>query len=1393
MQKNRRFSLLVLPQFFDGGELGLNIAVLPRNQNPLAPAIEQHPAIPDAPAFADAQLSFRANIVSGTEDFPNSLSATSVRPLATTTPTKASDLFTALKNQFDIHNPDPTNRDLTTNPDAATNSAPMPASQSVRKYLPQTYRKAFNFTTPRTKNATTDDGYHCAVRNAEFVPGFKRSPDTVSWGKVFAYALRQPLLARQLGMIYTTKIAIVDSDFPEGGWLFVDLATDSDYKAQQQADDTFVARYAARIPALKTGSPRSVFAPLLIPVLYKAKAADPDPLPEGHYDELLIEAAAYDDGFGKVVHAFQPPSLNLLSEESDGAHPVNDVGIRLGWDDEQILIWYMRQMMIDPSVSSASDQRIDAPLAVFGYAVDVREVATPEKKWESLNGVVSKAPLELAEDQTPAAHKISLGRFSGELPYQVYPIQLDGDGSKNYWLPMYFANWTGGSLVLPDEEAAAIYQTDSPTVKADPLTSSTGTGVSGPAKNQMNKLFNKKQIKTVLEYGRSYQFRVRFRDLSGGGVSNDDAVKPIDNSPSNIARCHFKRYVTPNQVRVKDLSFNVDHPITNVKKLTVHRPLLGYPAVAYAGKYADPIALLRQASIDMVGKEAFGIEDPDVDRIEIMVEVQTLRMDNLLSASGKDNYVLLYKTTRAFSPVKKESDYRSDLPIPVIFKDCKVLHVGDELDLAGDLGLPDAIDKLKEIVLPSARTIRLTLRAVCEDKTNNSDYYGLINAADPDLDTRFGRTVQISLYQPSKDETDLFINASSAQTLQGVYLQPDRPTTLDRNFLSVLLGKQMDRPPDIVERLAKQLNLGSTGLTILGNKGERVQFGCSNKIRHALAPESSSLAFSSKSDLMNHWLSCITFDLNRDWTWNALDSRSFLLTRTLRFTHDDGLTETEVADVGDIEIRHTASFEALQASKRDYTRVIFIDAIDPKNPRMQPTPHQMDPRFPDTIEVHYEITPQFKVGHGAQNDGNTSFDTRLPITTPPSQVPKITSAGIALSPYQRNEKYSATEPRQRYLWIEFDEAIADPQDTFFARVLAYAPDQLISNNHPELLIAPEEPALPIDPEYIRVIPPNTANDLAGLNAMQPMEKASDSDVHYLLPIPPGLHPDAPEMFGFFTYEFRVGHYRDKNTNEMSWCTAQGRFGRPLRCTGIQHPAPTLTCAVNRDEEKLYVVAPYAVAVLDGKDYTANPPRTDLRCLLYAQVHQADNKDFRNILLDDKQLDWRVQIELQKNVDWLNRYTRQQLSLLKKLTIRNSSDDLSYARAQHIFKLTELSSQNLDATKYGTAAWSNDEIEQLLRNYGLPITSPLSVLVVEMLPTLTNIRDAVTKSRNVGVANSVSNALRGMNIELGRIVNTGTYVADAAVAVDEGPSPLGEELGEHRILRTSPLTEVPYVC
>jgi hypothetical protein len=1380
MEPNRRFSILTFPQSFDGTTLSLHIVVLPRNQNPLQPAIEQEPSIPDAPAFADANWAFEARIVSSLAGFPNNHSPGATRPLTVAQPPNTRPLFTALAGHLDIANPGVANSNANVN--SPLNDPPPPAKPGfpVRKYLPASYRKQFNFTTPRTRAAVTDDSYHCAVRNAVKVAGFQRSPEKISWGRAFAHALRQPLLARELKMIFKTSFAVEASHFPNGGWLFVGLAAGSDFTAQLQADHTFVKQYAARIPALTLGTKRQLFAPILFPVGFKANPGDPDPPVETGFDQLLIETAEYDEGFAKIVHAFQPPSRLLLEEENASGHPVKDVGIRLGWDDEQILIWYLRQLAEDPSATNP-DKRLDAPLGTFGYAIDVRETADPVNPWQSLVGVTSRAPLTL--DQ------ITLGNFVDELPYQVYPMQLDGNLNGQYWLPMYFANWTGHNMVLPDPDAATVYHTTAPDVQADPEAGGTGTSVSGPATNQLNKIYAPEPINTSLQYGKQYDFRVRMRDLSGGGPGVK--VFPAVESPSSVAEnTSFKRYVAPNQPRFENLVVNDDVP-KDPDSISLRRPLLGYPAVVYTRKYADPITRLKNAASAMV--EAFGIPDPDVDRVEVTVEIEALKLDNLLSVSGRDNYVHLYTTYRSFPAVNNDDDFNALLQIPVVYHDVPVLHTSDETNVEADLGLPDDIDNLAPIHLPTARTVRLTVRAVCEDKEDNAKYYGTLDEKDHNRDTRFGHIVEILLYRESTDETDVFVDSAASQRLQALYLQPDPPVVVDGKITTLLFGKETPKPPDMVQRLAKQLHVENTGLTLVAPKGERVQFGCSSRIRHTLGPDNSSLTFSSKGDLANHWLCCIQLTIDRDWTWSALEDRAFVIERTLRFTNDDQATETDVKVVGDVEMRRAASFESLHSPRRNYMRLVFIDAVEPKNERTQPSPHQTEPRFPDTIEVSYEVTTYFKADHADQHDPPENLAITLPITTPPSQVPKIASAGIALSPYTRNEKYSATAPRRRHLWVEFAEPIRDPNDTYFARALAYAPDQLISNNSPELLAAPEEPSLPIDPEEIRVIIPGSSNDLAGLGAMQPMTKANDSDRHYLLPLPPGLDANADEMFGFFTYEFRVGHFRNLDTQQMVWCTAQGRFGRRLRATGIQHPAPTLTCTVNRDEQKLWVVAPYSVAVFNGKNVTADPPRTELWCLLYAQVRQADDKDFRNILLDDKQLDWRVQVQPEREVNRFLKYDDLQLKTLKNVTIRNFKDEVSYANLALAYELVDVDKLNKDARKYGTVLWSNNEVLQWLNLFGLPKESPLSVLVVELLPQITNVFDHVPALHKQEENENLRRTTQLAELPAPGIASEEIRSRQQQRDAQSGPGPLSDGLGHHRILRTSPLTEVPAVC
>ena len=1378
----KRFTLMAFPQFFDGAQLGLNLVLLPRNQNPLKPAIEGDANItPDPPAFADALPQFTARILSGFEQFPSAAIPTTDKPLTVTSPTQAPALFQALAAQFQIDNPDASNAAI-----VSSAEAPLSPDQSVFKYLPLSYRNSFNFTTPRSPNGKTDDSYECAIRHAQNSPSFPVASNVVSWGAVFAHAMRQPLLARQLGMIYQTTLPIDASDFAHGGWLWIEFAAADPYQVATSQSGAFTARYAARIPALTPGTVRQVFAPMLLPVLAKDLPGDPDPMPDGIYDQVLLDIADYDDGFAKIVHTFQPRSMNFLAEQSDGAHPVKDAGIRLGWDDEQVLDWYLRQLSADPTAASG---RLDAPLGVFGYAVDVAQHtpgAAPD--WHSLTRVHSRATLVIpGADAAP----LTLGDFDAELPYQVYPSRQGGDPNSPFWLPMYFANWSGANMVLPDDVASAVYGT----TEADP---NDLTGADGPAKNALSKMYEAAPTGVDLRYGSTYDFRIRMRDLSGGGPANDPAVIPAHEEPAQIGSCAFKRYVAPNQPRL-DLTAlaggNVASDVpTSPDSLSIGRPLLNYPAVVYTGGYADPIGKLTAAATELRGKEAFGIPDPDVASVEITVEVAALRMDNQLSLSGKENYCLLYQTRRGFPAAANDDDLATPLTLPITYRDAKVLHFGADADLITDLQLPASIDTLTELVLPTARTIRLTLRAVCGDKPVNEQYFGLLSASDPNMDTRFGHMLQFTVARASSDETALFLSNAPAEILRGVYLQPGIPPVLDGDPNSLLLGNTNPAPQSLVQRLALEANLQSAGQTITGNPGERVQFGCSQRIRHTLSPDHSSLTFSTDADLTHHWLCAIKLELNRDWTWDAIADRSFVLTRTRRFTHaPDASAITE--EIGTVELRHTVPFEALRNAQRTFTRLVFIDAVEPK-----PDPTDAN-AFPDSIEVSYSIQPVFKSAvapaPAPTADPPLTFDISLPITTPPSQTPALASVGLALSPYRRNADYSASEPRQRFLWVELKQPIQDPQDLFFARVLASTPDQLISNNELELFIAPDIDPLPIDPELARVIGPGATNDLAGLSAMQPMEKAADSEIHYLLPLPPGLHPDSPEMFGFFTYEFRVGHYRREPDAEMSWTTAQGRFGRPLVVTGMQHPAPALTCTASHDEEKLYVSAPFATAVHGGRNVTADPPRTQLWCMLYAQVRQADGSDTRNILLDERMLDWRVQVQptpiglldALPAPPALSAAQAAKLAALEQVTWKTATLD---ATMQNVLQLTEVAQTNRDATRIGTAVWSKDQVVALLLQYGLPETSSLSVIVVEKLPSIQNVSDFHSRTSRVAADVRLSQQLGsfGLGLDRAQIAAGGNQVFSAIVDV---PSPFTDELGQHRILRTSPLTAVPFAC
>ena len=474
--------------------------------------------------------------------------------------------------------------------------------------------------------------------------------------------------------------------------------------------------------------------------------------------------------------------------------------------------------------------------------------------------------------------------------------------------------------------------------------------------------------------------------------------------------------------------------------------------------------------------------------------------------------------------------------------------------------------------------------------------------------------------------------------------------------------------------------------------------------------------------------------MHRDWTWDGLADTGITVERTRTFTGEPGTLTSET--VGYLTMEKSASRLATTDAKRDHTRMVFIDAIEPKKDLAQIAANVTTP-FPNTIDVSYTLTAAFidAVDREGSDGEVTTSELQLPVTTIPTQVPKIVAAGYALSPYQRNHDYSETAVRERFLWFEFDAPIQDPNDTYFARVLAYAPDPLlVFPNGDQLLVRQDDPPLAIAPELIRIVIPDDSNDKAGLDAMQAMTAETPdpstplvkiTPVHYLLPLPPGLHAESPELFGFFSYEMRVGH------TAGVWCTAQGRFGHPTRLSGVQHPAPPLKVLAQRTPGGMSVAAPYATAVFNGRNITSRPPKTEIWCMFYAQVMQADARQQRNVLIAEAQL---------------------------RLPERRTIDVAGFLRARQDLEPIAFNSvpANLDAPQAGVFAWTETEIQSLLGTFHLDSDTTLSVLAVEMMPRYDQ------------------------------------YILFSRPDFDP-VHPLSTRLGQYRILRTSPLVATPEVC
>ena len=1113
----------------------------------------------------------------------------------------------------------------------------------VKKDLPATYLAASGTPTPDSDLFTSVDGYGCDLRGTP--PNKTPVPETtMAWGEVFSYALRQPLIAQAIGMSYLdVHIPLSADTVSEGGWLWIEIDTTnaSNWYAQlvtssksQPADQQPVRSYAARIPALS--DPQRIFAAVQFPTRPTSPKAASKVL-----DEAQFEADLYVNGYAQTVHAYQPDFADAIVGNDQSLVPGTDAGFQIGWDDEQVTTWFQRQVQTAQDMA-AGDPADEFPLGVKGYRVDARQVAdgnadpsSPSPSWNSLVTV---------DASVMAGDSFSVSAIE-ELA--IEPTPLRNGNSTNFWLPRYFAHWRGRSLVVDDPYAYAFGDGDAP--KSYPQ---------NPAAPQFSGTLTE-VLDITLRYGQWYQLRTRLADLTGGGPAANESA-----ADSGVATLPFLRYVPP-----KAVPATLDSP-TAPSTVTVTRPRLNYPEMVFAGAATDADLASLLSRLESKQIKSVSMPDPDVQTLEVIVEAQAPAHDTGDAASMQDMNM---------PPNAGDLDgnfrvvYRHQIPFS---GDSLILTVAPQhvsqirlmpLPAAGSTTLP----------VPTGRNLRIRMRGL---GSGDPTYWGSTVAST-------GLVTDVQIRYEAASEADVLLKGALAEQLQAFYLREDPsapqdavtasgvlsslPSTLApglQNTVALAFQSPVSTP---LERLAQALNLPINGQTLTGRPGRRVLFGAQNTLRHSVTQDLSSITLSSLKDLVGHWIVVIRLTLDRDWTYsgiaqNGSGQTGFVFSGGASMSYPNPMP----VEVGRVNLPGVVSQLAVQPTgdpaQRDQTDLIFFGTVDSTTGVGE---------FPDVTNTNWSLSATF-------TDAPTSVvdlwraSVALPITLNPRQTPKLVSAGIAESPYLADALYSSTQQRQRALWLEFDSPPSDPNDEFYFRVLAYGPDPLLVSR-PEDLPAQTEPSLPIDPEWIRMIAAGDTNDDAGVGAMTQLTAAQSplepwgKAVHYIVPLPESLSASALELFGFWTIELRTGH--------SLWSTAQARYGRSLRVSGVQFPPPPLAVSVDRAVAPavpaVVATASLAQTLYDGMSLT-NPagPQTEIWFLLYAQVQRVDGLEWRNILLE------------------------------KRRGTKNSGTDKTKP-----WQILKPSSVLIPVQ----AAFTQTDIESRLQQWQLPANTPTSVLAVEL--------------------------------------------------------------------------------
>lgn len=885
--KDISFSLMTFPQQWDGSSSTLTVNIL------LMPVGDPTAPLGGGPKFAGTNVPLVVRLVEGLQALPASTTAPAWSMLFVATPPPVAPvLFGKLRDQLVAKG-----ISVTDAPFETTLKKP----PRIKKSLPPSYVQAFPFEAPRSDDFSVGDGYGCALRAQ--APGLNADlpkPDKIiAWGQIISYALRQPALAEALGVIYRKiELPVPAGLLADGGFIYVALdPSPTNPWAALAATPGAAMSYAARLPELAATETRPVFAATLMPVVQTPPVMT----------DALFEAELYGDGFAQIVHANQPDNIDAVTLRDDQIAPGTEAGIQLGWDDEQVTVWLNNQVGLLHKRAGSTDPPTvaieEAPLGVQGYRVDVRH--NGEASWESLCMIGGTLPFDHSGYGAGAITSLD----GDELWLTPAPVRPAADNNSNNqeasWLPLYFAQWNGSSLVLADPVIKLL----AAAVKA---TNTVDMGNPLPSLPPANPFPDLTQV-PALEYGKDYEFRVRLVDLTGGGPKPDQDF--VHKGPAPSADIVFRRFVPPKALEVVASPPLPGYPekpppVRTIKTLEVRRPRISYPEAVFAGvarsifDAANLSSLIQDA---WASGRAVSVPDPDVDSFEVRVEARIPAHDSGRSGTAAgdvdDGFRVIYSV---------------ELPFPA--------DAGDDLAVTLDLDYTDGIDDIATVdpppdgttrlIVPTARDIRVRLYPRCGARPN---YYG---TDEPPI----GAYSDYIVRKDAAAEDTIFPDNPTSQ-LQAFYFQPGS---------------------NVPQLLAQQLGLNQQGLTFSGATGGRFVFGASGGLRYHVAADAGSITISNQTELLGHWVVALVLDIERDWTWDGFAAPALTFSR-------DGTS------IGTVSPPRVVAIEAAgnpgQVADRSRTRVVFLDAINP---------HPADGAFPDELNPNYTVTALFDVASSQQ-------------------------------------------------------------------------------------------------------------------------------------------------------------------------------------------------------------------------------------------------------------------------------------------------------------------------------------------------------------------------------------------------------------------------------------------